>query len=205
MTNISIITAAYSDTYLDSVWASIKEQTFKSWEWIIVVDDSASVMEWYLNKEIDGEFKGYDVWIIEIGKNQGRYGLVGRNVGAMCASYDRMAFLDDDNKFDCENYLESMVRAERETGKIPYSELHLVGKKPGSTYDRIKRTALARHNIDLGNPLYKREHFLKYGYFDDSKNKIMFDYDLIEKIKDGEGEDAFVKVNVCLLFRHKRY
>jgi len=202
---ISIITAGYSAKYLDGTWESIKKQTHKDWEFILVCDNSDDVRSWYKEKKDSGEFEGYDVWFIDIGKNQGRYGLVARNVGATCASYNHIAFLDDDNEFEEDDYLEAMVNAERETGKIPFSKLHLIGKKPDSTYDRYKDTALARHNIDLGNPLYRKEFFLKYGYFSDAQNKIMFDFDLIEKIKNGEGEENFIKVDRNLFFRHKRY
>lgn len=203
--HISIICAAFSSKYLDSWWDSIKRQTYKKFEVIMVIDGSQEVLDWYKEKKEDEEFKEYDVWYIIIGKNRGHYGLIARNVGAMCASYDHIIFLDDDNYFEEDDYLETLVKIEKETGKIPYTKLHIVGKKPGSTVDRYKDTHPSRHHIDLGNPFYRKEFFLKYGYFDDSKNRIMFDYDLIELIKNGEGEDKFTKADCHLYFRHKRY
>jgi len=203
--DISIITAGYSTKYLDSLWESIKKQTHKDWEWILIIDDSDEVRKWYYDNRMNGEFIKYNVWTIEIGKNQGRFGLVSRNIGAMAATHNRIIFLDDDNELEESDYLEELVTTEKSTGKIPYTRLHLIGKKPESTYDRYKETSLNRHHIDLGNPLYRKKHFLKYGYFDDSKNRIMFDFDFIEKIIKGEGEDAFIKVDEHLLFRHKRY
>jgi len=203
--NISIITAAFSDVYMNFVWDSIKRQTFTKWEWIFVVDGSDSVRKWYSDNQQKGEFKDKDVWMIDIGKSRGRYGLVARNVGAQCASYDRIVFLDDDNHFEESSYLEALVDAEKTTGKIPYTKLHIVGKRPGSTVDRYKDTHLQRHHIDLGNIFYRKEFFIKYGYFDDSENRIMFDADLIHSIRDGEGEGNFIKINRHLYFRHKRY
>lgn len=202
---ISIITAGYSAKYLDGVWGSIKKQTYKKWEWILVIDSSESVVAWHNQQLLNGVFDGYDVWVIILKKNQGRYGLVSRNIGVMASGYERIVFLDDDNEFEEEDYLETLVGVEKKTHKIPYTKLHLLGKKPKSTYDRYKETSLGRHHIDLGNPFYRKRFFLDYGYFDDRKNRIMFDFDFIEKIIEREGEDAFIKVNKHLLFRHKRY
>ena len=51
-----------------------------------------------------------------------------------------------------------------------------------------------------------KKDFLKYGYFDDSNNKIMFDADLIMTIVKNEGgAENTVKVDRHLFFRHKRY
>lgn len=202
---VSIITAAFRTEYIGGTWESLKKQTYKKWEWIVVNDNSSEIFAWYKEKKESGEFEGYDVWFIDIGKRQGRYGLVARNLGAMSASYNNIIFLDDDNNFEGETYLESVMNAKKETGRIPFTNLHLVGKKKGSTYDRIKRTHPSRNHVDLGNILYSKKLFLKYGYFDDSNFAIVFDGELIDKIRDGEGEDAFVKVEENLLFRHKRY
>jgi len=201
---VSIITAAFSATYIENTWQSIKKQTHKDWEWIIVCDNSEEIRDWFNEFKVPRE-EDNDIWFIDISKNQARYGLVARNVGVMCSKYNRIVFLDDDNEFEEEDYLEELIKVEKKTGKIPYTKLHLIGKKPDSTYDRYKKTALARHNIDLGNPFYRKRFFNRYGYFDDSQNKIMFDWDLIKKIKDGEGEDMFVRVDRNLFFRHKRY
>jgi len=203
--HFSIVTAGFSVQYIDVAWDSIKKQTHKEWEWILVCDNSESIRNWYKVKKDSGEFEGSDVWFIDIGKTRNRYGLVSRNVGAQCASYNRIIFLDDDNAFEEPDYLETIAKTIEETGLIPYTQLHLLGKKIGSTYDRYKRTGLGRHHIDLGNFLYFKQHLIKYGYFDDSKNRIMFDWDLMEKIINGEGVDKFILIKKHLVFRHKRY
>jgi len=203
--SVSIITAAYSATYLNKVWESIKKQTYKDWEWIVVIDGSHNVIKWFSDMAIKDEFKGYNVWRIIIDENQGRFGLVSRNVGAMCASFQKILFLDDDNEWDEDDYIEEMFRVCVETGKVPYTKLHIVGKKPGSTVDRHKETSLSRHHIDLGNMLYRKEYFIKTGYFNDRKNRIMFDWDKIEDIVNLVGEKNFIQVDRNLLFRHKRY
>jgi len=72
---ISIITAGYSTKYIDLTWESIKKQTFKQWEWGLICDNSDEVRSWYNNKKENGEFDGYDVWFVDVGRSQGRYGL----------------------------------------------------------------------------------------------------------------------------------
>jgi len=84
--------------------------------------------------------------------------------------------------------------------------LHLLGKRPGSTYDRYKPTHPHRNHIDCGNLLYKKEFMFKYGLLDDSKNSIVYDADYIDKIREGEGGvDAFINIDRVLKFYHKRY
>lgn len=207
--NISIICAVFNTTYLDRLWLSVRKQTYKKWELIFVIDksDSDEVRKWYRNRKGNGYFEGYDVWTIDLDKNRGNpYGVITRNIGIAASCYDFICFLDEDNEFLEDDYLESIVKAEMETGKIIYTNLYLVGKKSGSIYKRKKITHLHRQGIDLSNIFYRKEFFKKYGYFDDSKNKFQFDFDLIEKIKDGEGgEGAFYKVDRCIYYRHRRY
>ena len=198
--SITIITASIRGELLDRVWDSIKKQTHKDWEWIIVNDNSNSVRFWLKEQALPD-----NVWTIDLGKNQGHYGLEARNVGAMCSSFDRVVFLDDDNEWETETYLENLIKAEEETGKIPHSNLRIRGKKPNSIHDRTRQTGLSSNNIDLGNLLYRKEFFKKYGYFDNSKNRIVFDWDFIKKIKKGEGEENFIRVNENLIFWHHRY
>lgn len=197
---ITIITASIRGELLDRVWDSIRKQTHKDWEWILVNDDSNSVRYWWKEQTFLE-----NVWLIDIGKNQGNYGLQARNVGVMCSSSNRIVFLDDDNEWETETYLENLIKAEESTGKIPHSNLRIRGKREGSTHDRIRKTGLSSNNIDLGNLLYRKEFFKKYGYFDNSENRIIFDWDFIKRIKEGEGEDAFIRVEESLIFWHHRY
>jgi len=204
MKKVSIVIAAFRGELMDRVFESINKQTYKDFEIIIVCDDSNSVRFWWKDKKAKEDIPD-NICFIDIGKNQGNWGLQARNIGAMCASFDRIAFLDDDCEWETETYLENMLKAEEETGKIPYSNLRIRGKRPGSTHDVIKHTFLRSNKIDLGNPLYRKEFFKKYGYFDNSKNRIGFDWDYIQKIKEGEGEDAFVWVDENYIFWHHRY
>ena len=126
MKGISIVIAAFRGELMDRVFESINKQTYKDFEVIIVCDDSNSVRLWWKDNGIN---LPENVWFIDIGKNQGNYGLQARNVGVMCSSFQRLVFLDDDNEWETENYLETLVKAEEETGKIPYSCLRIRGKR----------------------------------------------------------------------------
>jgi len=206
MEKIGIITAAFRRKYLDYAVNSVLNQTYKNWEYFIVNDNSDEIREWYQDNK--NKLSNYPVFYIDVEKNCGKYGLVTRNIGTMVAinsGCDRIKFVDDDNMLMEKNYLENAVLTEEQTNKIPFSDLYLKGKKPDSTYERKKVTSLARQHIDLSNVFYRKEHFLQCGYFDDSNNKIMFDWDFIEKVVNKFGKNNFVKLNNHIYFRHKRY
>lgn len=205
---ISIICAGYSAKYINETWNSIKKQTFKAWEFGLICDNSDEIRNWYKEKKENGEFDGYDVWFVDVGKSQKRFGLPCRNAGVLLSNpkYKYWAWLDDDVSFEQDDYLEEMVKVSENTGLIAFSNLHLIGKKQNSTYDRYKETKPFRNFIDCGNPLYRKKFIQKYGLLDDGLKSVCFDADYIDKIRDDEnGESAFVKVNKHLKFYHKRY
>lgn len=202
--SVSIVTAAFRGELMPRVLKSIKAQTFTKTEWIIVNDAQDSVREWYESAMGSGDLDGLDVSFIDLKVQKGRYGLYSRNIGTMAAKYDRIIFLDDDNEWE-PDHLESLISAERETGKIPYCWMRIVGKKPGSTFTRIKRTHFGRQGIDLGCLLYRKVTFDRYGYFPNSC-PVTFDHDLMRKLFSGEGKENFICTNKpSLIFHHKRY
>lgn len=125
-----------------------------------------------------------------------------RNVGAMLAIHDRILFLDEDNRWPVD-FVRKMVETEEETGKIPYCGLLAVGKKDPN-WSREREVVFVKQHIDLGCLLYRKEFFSKYGYFvDDKRFHTTFDWELIRRIHEGEGADAFAKADTRLIFRHK--
>jgi len=201
---ISIITAAFRPEFMLRVWESIKNQVFKDWEWIIVNDAQEGIRQWYKNNIDEMRETNPRIWLVDLGKNKGRFGLYARNVGAMVASYDRIVFLDDDNQWE-QGHLYSLVELEESTDKIPYCWMYLKGKKPGSTYRRKKKTGFSKQGIDLGCILWRKEFFSKYGYFEDVR-QITYDWVLIEKVYKGEGAESFACTKrPTLIFWHKRY
>ena len=202
--HISIITAAYRAKYMDRVWSSIQKQTHKNWEWLIVNDGQRDIEEWYKNKRREESWDDH-VWYVGFGRRKGRFGLYCRNVGAMVCRYDKFVFLDDDNEWE-PDHLESLAKVAEETGKIPYCWMHYKGKKPGSTYDRIKKTGFAKQGIDLGCLLWDKSHFERFGYLRNDA-QITFDWQAIKRVFDGlGGKKAFVSTNKpTLIFWHRRY
>jgi SAM-dependent methyltransferase len=200
--NISIVTAAFRGELMDRVRASIEKQTFKRYEWIIVNDAQKSVRDWYEKSGLKGSN-----WtqFVDIEKQVGRFGLFSRNIGANIANFSRIIFLDDDNEWE-ENHLQSLIDAEEATGKIPYCDMMVKGKKPGSNYVRTKHTGISRQGIDLGCILYRKQSLDRFGYFINDA-QVTFDFNFIKRIYDGEGgQDAFVATRQpSLIFWHKRY
>lgn len=200
MFKISIITAGYRVEFMDRVWESIKRQTFKDWEWIIVNDGQDKIREWYKkNKTVL-----YNTFFVDIEKRRGRFGLYARNVGTMVANNKHIIFLDDDNEWEAD-HLESLVKLEKETGKIPYCWMHLKGKKPDSTHDRIKKTHFGKQGIDLGCILWRKELFERYGYFRNDA-QVTYDWNCIARVYYGSSPSSFVCTNKpTLIFWHRRY
>lgn len=207
MCSVSIITAAYRGELLPRVWESIKKQTFPRWEWVLVNDNQNSVREWYgsfINGEGKELYEQSRVWMVDVCRSLGRYGLFSRNVGAMVASFEYIAFLDDDNEWESD-HLQSLADTQAKDGKIPYSWIHVKGKKPGSTFEKIKHTGFSRQGIDLGCILWRKSLFEKYGYFPNTR-QITFDFELLSKVYQGEGAENFVCTNnASFLFWHRRY
>ena len=197
---ISIVTAAFRAEHMTRVAESIKKQTFKNWEWIIVNDGQPEIRDWW------GENHSIlpNMRFIDISWCKGRFGLYARNMGAMAANSEHIVFLDDDNEWKSD-HLSSMVDIEEKTGKTPYCWMHYKGKKPGSTFERIKKTGFSRQGIDLGCMLYRREYFEKHGYIRDDA-QVTFDWNMIERIVKGEGVEKFICTRKpSLIFWHKRY
>ena len=43
MPKISIVTPTHNPKYIMELWETIKEQTFKDWEWVIITNNGAKV------------------------------------------------------------------------------------------------------------------------------------------------------------------
>ena len=189
---------------MNRVWQSIKNQTHKEWEWIIVNDNQDRIRKWWEEFKQSPEYDSERMFFVDVGIDKGRFGLFTRNIGVMASRYDNVIFLDDDNEWET-NHLESLVSLKKETGKHPYCWLHIKGKKDGSDVDKIKNTAFIRQHIDLGCLLYERIWFDRYGGFRDD-SRVSFDWNHLARIHFGEGPHNFVCTeNPTLIFWHKRY
>lgn len=210
--NITIITASRRHRGLKKVIESIDNQTYQKWHHIIVNSDNEKTREELYNIcDMERRF------FIDVGMNTGYYGGFNRNIGVMVAfSYlkDRerewddewITFLDDDNLW-YSDHLETLVKGHKEK-----PEATLIGvdaeirgyKNPNYKY--ILKCQIAPQNCDLGNFLYKKDLFDKYGYFRPRpERKITYDYELIEKIVRGEGiGKIYIVHKPTFIFYHKQ-
>jgi len=204
--NISIITAAFRDEHMNRVWESIKNQTYKEWEWIIVNDNQERIRKWWQNFKLIQDYKDnqHRIFFVDIGFDKGRFGLFSRDVGAVLANHKHVIFLDDDNELT-NDHLQSLVELKEKTGKHPYCWMRIIGKKEGSEVDRVKKTTFIRQHIDLGCLLYERIWFDRYGGFRDD-SQVSFDWNHLARIHFNEGPHNFACTNKdSLIFHHKRY
>ena len=202
---ISIITAATRENLMDRVWNSVRKQTYMRWEWIIVCDGSDGVRKWYisaLKKAIFAE----NVWMVDIERKTGNFGGWARNIGVMASKSPYIVFLDDDNEW-YPDHLETLVAglSEHPESSMVCVDAEIRGKK-NRNYRHIRKCAIAPQNIDLGQVLYRRELFYKYGFFyPRAEKQITFDFELIEKMADGEGEKrVYIIHKPTFIFYHRR-
>jgi len=209
---ISIVTAASRIKGLKKVIECIDNQTYKQWQHIIVNDNVEEI-----RKELPSLCKGEKRQYIDLGATTNLYGGPARNIGAMFSfSYLRerhrengiwVCFLDDDNLW-LPNHLETLIEAHKQKPEAVLLgvDMERRGKKNPKS-KKIIPCKIYSDNCDLGSFLYRKELFDKYGYFRSRKEKkITFDYELIQKIVDGEGMN---KVNIIhkptFIYFNKRY
>ena len=209
---ITIITACRRVNGLKKVIKSIDAQTYTDWQHIIVNDNHPEVREFL--KTLPESPKRY--WI-DLGVRTHWYGGIARNIGAMAAfSYIKdsnrewddswLIFLDDDNLW-YPNHLETLVKGHKEK-----PEATLIGVDMeirgciNKDYKHILKCQIKPQQCDLGNFIYKKDLFEKYGYFRPRpRHKISFDYELISKIAEGEGEEKIhiISGKHTFVFYHK--
>lgn len=189
----SVIIAAWNIKGTLAAIESLEKQTFKDWELIIVNDNNPDIREYFQNKDL-----GEDRYFCDMGKRRHWFGAYSRNCGVMYATARFVLFLDDDNLFK-PNHLENIYKAYQENPEATmigvYTEIrgkNMDGKKDPN-YKHILKTRVAPQQCDLGSFAYQREMFRKYGYFEGRpERRITYDFELIEKIHNGEGDEKFV-------------
>ena len=195
---ITIITASYRLEGLKNAIRCIDQQSYTNWEHLIINDN---------NEEIRKELKGLcDVskrkWV-DCGVRCHMYGGIARNMGiAMAFSYVRerdrdydneiLSFLDDDNSWT-PNHLQSMVDVlnEHPEASLIASDFVWVGTN-NKDWHETRRCELKQGGCDLGNFLYKRKLFFKYGFFNPrTLHKHKWDWEIISKMASGEKNKIF--------------
>lgn len=187
--SICVVVAAYRAENLNNVIASISGQKLLPDRIIIVNDGQDLVREWWHNHFIDDSVLKDRVIFVDLNIRQRRFGLYGRNVGAILSRTKWVAFHDDDCSWS-PDHLESLLIASK--GElIPYSDMNVVGLKSGVS--KVKKANFSKDNIDLGCLLWPNWIFSRYGYFkDEEDHKNAFDWALMKKVHEGEGAHKFV-------------
>ena len=105
---VSIITSTYnrSDLLLNRCLPSLRAQTYKNIEFVIVSDGPDKNLEILKNEA--------NVKYVELGRNWGAFGGHAKLVGSYMASGDLIGYLDDDDEFT-PDHVESLVHKQTET------------------------------------------------------------------------------------------
>jgi glycosyltransferase involved in cell wall biosynthesis len=209
----TVVTAGWRPEGVKRVIDFVNKQTYTSWHHIIVNDNNPELRN-VLPSLCDGNKRFY----IDFGVRTHYYGAFARNAAANVAfsyfseglksKYGELfvCFLDDDNEW-LPNHLERIVEAynERPDASFIGFDIEMRGVKD-KNYSHNMNCVVAPQNCDLGSFAYRRDLFDKYGYFQASpRYKITYDWQLIKKIAEGEGDKVYIKhYRPCtFIFNHK--
>ena len=140
---------------------------------------------------------------IDLPYRTGGFGGFARNIGIMAATKaTHICFLDDDNRWKSD-HLKIMVE---EAEAHPEANLIAVDAeirgKVNQNYRHIRKCIFAPQNIDLGQVLYKKELFWKYGFFyPRPEHQITYDWEILERMKN---EPMQIIHKATFVFNHRR-
>jgi glycosyltransferase involved in cell wall biosynthesis len=198
MIKVTVITAAFRIEGLKNVFEVLKNQEYQNFNHIIVNDGQPSIREFIKSKGLNNNER-----FIDLPERLGGFGGWSRNIGVMATNQTEwLTFLDDDNEWE-PRHLRLMVE---EIEKDPSINLVatdcLVKGKKDLNYKHIRKCAFAPQNIDLGQILYKKDLFFKYGFFyPRGERRITFDWELIERM---QFEPMKIINEPTFIFYHRR-
>jgi glycosyltransferase involved in cell wall biosynthesis len=198
MFNLTIITAAWRAQNLPEVIKSIDNQTMNGFQHIIINDNNQEVRE-SMKPLCDGINRHW----IDLGVRTHYYGALARNIGTQVAfcyvhhskrdiDNEWVCFHDDDNLWQ-PYHLESMIRIAQthSEASMILSDIEKVGAN-NQDWKQIIPCRIKHGYVDLGQIMYKTRLFREYGYFfPNPRRKQKYDFDLIKKMVDGEGDKVF--------------
>lgn len=200
---IGVITAAWRRDGLKKVIEYLDKQKYQDFEHIIVNDNNPEVRQFLVD---NNHFQGQRRFVVDNRVRLNYYGGPSRNIGVQ-ASFVYMAerlrnddewicFMDDDNEF-YPDYLSTFAEMHKERPEATLLGVDMdIKSKFRSEYIEHRTCVISPNLCDLGGFCYKRTLFDQYGYFQPRPSrKITWDYELIEKMAKGEGEDK-------VYFRH---
>lgn len=211
MINLTIVTAAWNAENLPKVIESIDGQTVKGFQHIIVNDNNPAVRDVF-KPLCDGINRHW----VDLGVRTHYYGALARNVGVIIAfSYihsgkrdienEWIVFHDDDNLW-LPNHLESMINKALENPETTMvaSDMEWVGRTDKS-FRMVVPCHIKHGHCDLGAFLYKTKLFRQYGYFfPHPHRKHKYDFELIKRMADGEGDRLVYTRKPTFLMNYKK-
>lgn len=204
--NLTIVTAIH-DRFdgLLNVIDCLDKQTYGNDFEHILVDDCSTEISYQQLEELckDNDHRHF----IRLGFRTHFYGCFARDIGILTAfSYFHHSVRDIDNEWimlaDTDNqwtpdHIQTMVETIEQNPEATMigCDMKMVGVNDPS-WEQIRPCTIKHTGCDLGSFFYKTSLFRKYGYFfAHPRRKQKYDYDLIKKIADGEGDK--------LVFTHK--
>ena len=182
---VSIITPCYnSSKYIEETYQSIKNQTFKDWEWIIVDDCSTDH-----SVEIITQFRDPKIKLLRNNENLGA--AASRNKALVNASGRYITFIDSDDLWK-KNFLEiSLTYMANNQADLVYASYHRVDEelkpklKDFIAIDYIDRKRILYNcPIPMLTSIYDSKHIGKIYFPDvDLREDHAMWIDLLSKIK----------------------
>ena len=176
----SIIMPTYNRGYIiETAIDSLKEQTYKNFELIIIDDGSDDNTE-----EIVQQIRGIEIVYIKYRENKGAS--FARNLGMKYARGDFFSFLDSDNVYTT-NSLENRMRALNEGYEFVFgqAEIHrwervrIVPENVGNSFEKIDdiiQSSIRKNIFDTNTVALSRKCFDECGGFDEKQQRLQ-DYE----------------------------
>lgn len=192
---VSVIIPTYNRGYIiDRALTSLRNQTFKDFE-ILVVDDGSQDN----TENIVQQYTDLDIVYIKLEKNCGAN--YARNVGIAKACGKYLAFLDSDNEWlpsNLDTKVSILQNTSEKVGLVFGSFFVMKGEhkeifRPADieSQELLKRKMLSTNVIDTNTVLVKRVCFHKVGGFDEKLSRLQ-DWDMFGRILfDGKYEAVF--------------
>ena len=212
--NLTIITAIHNNLYgLKNVIKSLENQTYKTFEHILVDDCSTEISYEDLENLCKDNLHRH---FVKLGFRSHYYGCFPRSIGTLLSfSYihhskrdienEWVCFLDTDNLWES-NHLQSLIDIAKINPEVTMiaSDAKWIGAND-INWKKIVPAKLQQGHIDLGQFIYKTSLFRKYGYwFAHPKRKHKYDWELIKKMADGEGDKLVYTHKPTFLMNYKK-
>jgi len=123
-----VIPAFHARSYLPEALASVRAQSYSSWE-LVVVDDCSPEQVDDLVQAFAATVPGYQVRLIRHSENK-RLGAA-RNTGILAANGEYVAFLDHDDVWRENHLRDAMVAMKSESADLVYCDLEVFHEKAG--------------------------------------------------------------------------